>query len=316
MIIVSAADERFVPHFATMLHSAWFHNRTAQFYLLDCGITDETKAILEAFAAKHDMRFSVEAVDTAMFADIPIHRKDLTFATFARLTLTSVFSETCEKVIFLDADCVVTGDLTQLWAIDLAHDLIAGVQDEKALQDDGGDGILRDRSVYINSGVMLVNLQAWREENFGEEVISYLRRHVLRSHEQSAINIVAAGRVRTLPETWNLMLHTLERRRIGSLQPHIIHCTGSMKPWLASDAPLGSVYRFHRGMTPFPLDRTLPTYRSRLHTIASLIALRPKYWRRLIIPPLNNRDFTIPYLEKAGRDASAINQPMNRTNLS
>ena len=306
MIIVSAADERFVPHYATMLHSGWFHNRRAEFHLLDCGITDETRRSLEEFAARHDMRLTIVTVDTALFHDLPITRDDLTAATFARLKLPEVFPDTCDKVIFLDADCVVTGDLSELWEIDISDYLIAGVQDDEALKNDGGDGILRDRSIYINSGVMLVNLRAWREENFGDAVIAYLRQRVLRSHEQSAINIVAAGRIKTLPETWNLMLHTMDGRRLGSIKPRIVHCTGNMKPWLAADAPLASVYLCHRNLTPFPLDRTLPQYRSRLHVILSLMALRPKYWRRLTIPRLNDRDFANPYRDKVGRDASAI----------
>jgi lipopolysaccharide biosynthesis glycosyltransferase len=311
VIIVSAADEGFVPHFATTLHSAWFHNRQAEFYLLDCGITDETKGMLSEFASKHGMRFTIVTIDTAMFQNLPITRSDLTAATFARLKLPDIFPQTCDRVIFLDADCVVTGHLSELWEADVSDNLIAGVQDDQALKADGGDGILRDHSTYINSGVMLVNLRAWREEKFGETVLSYLSQHALRSNEQSAINIVAAGRIKTIPEIWNLMLHTMDGRRLGSIKPRIVHCTGYMKPWLASDAPLGSIYLCHRNMTPFPINQPLPPYRSRLRTILNLIALRPKYWRRLIVPPINDRDFARPYVKKVERDASAYGRPMD-----
>ena len=34
-----------------MLHSAWFHNRQAEFYLLDCGMTAATVDTLTAYAA-------------------------------------------------------------------------------------------------------------------------------------------------------------------------------------------------------------------------------------------------------------------------
>jgi lipopolysaccharide biosynthesis glycosyltransferase len=306
VIIVSAADERFVPHYATTLHSGWFHNREAAFHLLDCGITEETRGKLREFAATHGMRLTIVTVDTALFHDLPITRDDLTAATFARLRLPAIFPADCDKVIFLDADCVVTGDLRELWETDISDHLIAGVQDERALREDGADGILRDRSTYINSGVMLINLRAWREENFGDAVISVLRQGALRSHEQSAINIVAAGRIKTVPEIWNLMLHTMDGRRLGAIKPRIVHCTGNMKPWLAADAPLASIYRGHRNLTPFPLDRPLPPYRSRLHVILSLMALRPKYWRRLIVPALNDRDFAIPYMASVGHDKATI----------
>src|SRR5262245_24892855 len=61
--IVSAADERFAAHFATMLHSAWSHHPTANFHLLDCGIAPETVINLETFAAAAGIRLNVIKVD-------------------------------------------------------------------------------------------------------------------------------------------------------------------------------------------------------------------------------------------------------------
>jgi len=49
MTIVSAADEGFAAHFAAMLHSAWTHHPTAEFYFLDCGIEPQTLADLRKF---------------------------------------------------------------------------------------------------------------------------------------------------------------------------------------------------------------------------------------------------------------------------
>lgn len=311
MIIVSAADEGFVPHYATMLHSGWFHNRQAEFCLLDCGITSDTRQRLERFAAEHAMRFTIVPIETEAFRDLPLTRDDLTAATFARLTLPDIFPDVSDRLIFLDADCVVTGDLSPLWETDICGYLIAGVQDDKALEADGADGILRDQSIYINAGVMLVNLQAWRDENFGEAVIDYLRGRRLRSNEQSAINIMAAGRIKLISELWNLMLHTMDGRRLGTIEPRVIHSTGMMKPWLVSDAPLGAIYRCHRNLTPFPLDRFLPNHRSRLRVALNLLALRRKYWRRIYIPPINDRDFTNPYVEKVSQAISAAERPVS-----
>ena len=59
MIIGSAADERFVGHFAAMLHSASAHHPTAEFHLIDCGIAPGSRDRLRHLASKRNVRLSV-----------------------------------------------------------------------------------------------------------------------------------------------------------------------------------------------------------------------------------------------------------------
>jgi lipopolysaccharide biosynthesis glycosyltransferase len=63
MTIVSAADEGFAAHFAAMLHSAWTHHPTAEFYLLDCGIGPRTLADLREFATNQGTRLNIIRID-------------------------------------------------------------------------------------------------------------------------------------------------------------------------------------------------------------------------------------------------------------
>lgn len=280
-----------------MLHSAWLHNRQAEFYLLDCGIAPATLAALSAFAAKLKAPLNVTKIDTTPFRDLPT-TPAWSVAVYVRLLLASVLPGKHERAIYLDSDCIVTGDLSRLWATDISSHFVAGVKDDSAWANERTYSGLDNLATYINAGVMLVNLRAWRETEFAEAVIAYVRRHDLRYGEQTAINAVAAGRIKIISDEWNFMLHKCDTEGYSPTTPSIIHCTGLRKPWLHRDAMFVPIYLYHRNATPFPMNGPTTLYPSRLHFIISLLLLRRKYWRRLLVSHRYNRSFTSPYLHR------------------
>src|SRR5215510_5542238 len=111
LTIVSAADERFAAHFAAMLHSAWTHHPTAEFYFLDCGLEPRTLSDLRGFAATRGIGLTVIKIDVTAFRDLPTNRA-LSLAAYARLLIPDLFPSSIERVLYLDADCIVVADLT------------------------------------------------------------------------------------------------------------------------------------------------------------------------------------------------------------
>jgi lipopolysaccharide biosynthesis glycosyltransferase len=75
---------------------------------------------------------------------------------------------------------------------------------------------------YFNSGVLLVDLVRWREENCGKRCLEFSRTNTLPTiwHDQTMLNAVLKGRVFSLGQEWNLMAY-----------PSIVHYTAA-KPWL------------------------------------------------------------------------------------
>src|SRR5436853_26353 len=128
MRIVSATDERFAAHFAAMLHSAWTQHPTAEFYLLDCGIEPRTLADLTSFASTRGIRLTVIKIDLTAFRDLPTNTA-WGVATYARLLLPDLLPSGIERVLYLDADCIVVSNLTALWHIDMGQAAIAAVED-------------------------------------------------------------------------------------------------------------------------------------------------------------------------------------------
>jgi len=300
VIIVSTSDEHFVPHFATMLHSAWYHNREAEFYLLDCGIAPETLETLTAFALKLGIRLTIAKIDISPILDLPTGPAQ-SVAVYGRLMIASVLPNTCERAIYLDADCIVTSDLSQLWTVDISKHLIAGVKDDPARRFEIRKHGLRGHPDYVNSGVMLVNLGAWREKKFVETTLSYIRGHSVLAHvDQTAINAIAEGRIKIISEAWNFMFGHMSSTRNPPIRPRIVHYAGPCRPWLHSDAMFASIYLHHRNLTPYPIESPTLRYRSRFRVALNLIFLQKKYRRRLVLSRYYHRTFATPFLKSIG----------------
>jgi lipopolysaccharide biosynthesis glycosyltransferase len=103
-------------------------------------------------------------------------------------------------------------------------------------------------AAYFNSGVLVVDLEAWRNADLPRKMLNCLDRH--RDHvrwwDQYALNVVLSGQWKPLDPRWNQGSHVYVFRnwtqspynRDTFLQvlddPYIIHFTTRYKPWKVS----------------------------------------------------------------------------------
>jgi lipopolysaccharide biosynthesis glycosyltransferase len=275
--IVSAADENYAAHFAALLHSAWTHHRDAKLYLLDCGLDPVTALMLRNYASQHGIRLTILKVDTDSFDGLPTTR-DWSPAIYARLLIPDLLPD-AERALYIDADCIVVGNLSAAWRLDMGDAAVVGIRDRGA----HNERVFRlPTESYINSGVLLMNLPIWRQQRLGAAVLSFLCDIKPTFPDQTAINAII-DRKMFLTEGWNFLVGDKERP-IGQWDtPRIIHFTGPMKPWLYRDAPFGELYVYHRNQTPFPILSPRTVSRSFLRRLVNLGLGRPKYWRRMIL---------------------------------
>ena len=68
------------------------------------------------------------------------------------------------KIIYLDCDLIVEQQLSKLFNYDIGRYPIAAVEDMWSGKDDNYERLGYDRKYgYFNSGVLLINLDMWRE---------------------------------------------------------------------------------------------------------------------------------------------------------
>ena len=235
--IFFALNDSYTSHYCVTMVSVLTNtpNRHCHFYLLTDYISEKNKG-----------RFSrVEK----QYANCSIHYQLITekiFDSFHRnidylVSPVSYYryiipelSPQLDKALYLDGDLVVNGSLEKLWDTDITDYLCAGVHDLwiENINYKPQIGFSSDE-LYINAGVLLLNIPKMREEKIYEKLcettISLGKQ--IQFQDQDIINIVCRGRVKELPERYNFttenaIKHPQERDKAIVLAPVRV-CRGS-----------------------------------------------------------------------------------------
>lgn len=248
VVVSFGIDTNFVPHAATVIASILAHAPGARFrfLVLYCDVEPSRRAVLESVApaARFDW-LEIDDADVPRFRD----RNHFTRAILFRLGLEKLAPVDCRRTIYLDADVIVLRDLRELWRTDLGGNPIGGVMDTFVYYQD----YLRDfpkqwglephKGDYVNSGVLLIDLDEVRREKSFSKVIEFIAEHgdALLFADQDAINFVYWGRCVTLANEWNT---TRDRaiphaasllplsKQLNGCAPAIVHFNHEYKPWL------------------------------------------------------------------------------------
>ena len=143
------------------------------------------------------------------------------FPTFTRLWLADVLEE--DKVLWLDVDTIVTHSLSDLWNIDLANYYIAGVLDGSY------NNYPEINFKYINAGILLFNLKAWRENHLSEKATELLNTQTWRYGDQDIINYLCKDKILYINSRYNYgrYVYTNDVQKPVC----IYHYPGKPKPW-------------------------------------------------------------------------------------
>jgi lipopolysaccharide biosynthesis glycosyltransferase len=171
--------------------------------------------------------------------------------TAYRLKIGSIMQD-LDRIIFLDADLLVTKSLLALWNTDISNYYLACVDDQAPLNNEFNDWMqnlkLPTGYRYVNTGVCLCNLKKWREDNIEKHLFDAATNFydVLKFPEQDILNIVCAGKTLKLLHIWNAMplqkyIATEEKEEAFS-DPHIIHYACYNKPWIYPDVSYADLF--------------------------------------------------------------------------
>jgi lipopolysaccharide biosynthesis glycosyltransferase len=276
-IVLCAADENYVRPLAVTLHSAASQLATGSFLqvvLLDGGISESSWVGLKETLVGLPVSLQVIRPDLNLVSGFATSHH-ISHAAYLRLLASKLLPEHVEKVIYLDSDLLVLDDVAKLWKVELGEDYCAAVPDiacpfidakeyfSNGETAEGSFGSVpyvaaispipnwRELGIdgtgrYFNSGVMVMNLKRWRQDDVVQQLFDCLR--VNREHvwcwDQYALNVVFAGKWQPLEPRWNQGSHVYQypgenHCPIAADQfvamrdnPAILHYTTEYKPWM------------------------------------------------------------------------------------
>ena len=211
-------------------------------YLLhDETLTNDNRQKFLRTAEKYNQ--SIEFIDVSSRRDaLPKNIKQFFYKMYSsvavlyRLMIPEIIQ--ADKVIYLDADIIVTMDIQELWNVDLNNNCIAAKIDEAQIKNTHSFTPIKiffmlnknSPDYYFNSGVLVMNSKLIRENyNFFDDAMKWLMRH---SHsaifaDQDVLNAKFFGHVVFLDERFNKFAGTIKSDQ--DISNMIIHSAGAEK---------------------------------------------------------------------------------------
>lgn len=189
-----------------------------------------------------------------------------------KFDLPQILSE--EKIIYIDGDTIIQGDISELW--DLTYDDygIYAVDDQLDTLTDGyselSSGIAIKSPHYYNSGVMVMNLDKMRRDHRTEELVEYRINGKNRYMDQDAFNAVMHEDIKPIGFRYNFLIQVTDFYDIDELNAKfscnettvegivdkalILHFAGPIKPWVYNRPWFTDIFYRYYNMTDYKTD--------------------------------------------------------------
>ena len=276
MDIVHCLDNNYVPFCGTAMVSCCENNsKPIHFHIISSSLSDDNKSALKAIANKYGKQISFYDVDENILKDCIIREGDhVSVAAYLRILIPNILSVEITKVLYLDCDLIVCGDLSELFNTDLTSYACGGVYDGST------DNITTYNrlkypimSGYFNTGVLLMNIDYWRKNDITAEIFKFIKNFPERLlwWDQDAINGVLLGKIKFLPFKYNMtdpfyMVNLplrqvyIDEIELSLFNPVILHFATSNKPWYPENQhPLK--YKFYHYLSLTQWEKRYPIRR-------------------------------------------------------
>ena len=248
--ILCATDDNYAPYCGIMLTSLFVNNKDCQFVVyvfVDGSLTEENVERYKRLGTKYGNDIKLKFVDESLVKRFPLNKRvAITLPTYYRLLAADLLPDMIHRVIYLDCDALVVGDIKPLWNVNIDGIALAGVMDCALYFDSLCNrlGYSVEYS-YFNAGVLVLNLDYWRENCLTKKVVKFIFDNYshLRWMDQDALNGTLYNVKLLLPARYNYSTrfflkkfwenYSLERQKYyleesGNIV--IIHYQGN-KPW-------------------------------------------------------------------------------------
>lgn len=238
--IAFAIDAKYTPHLETLIKSICYYNKNVNFYVLHNDIPEEWFEGIQCKLEKMGNNlFSIHISDD-IFKDYKTLEHISSSSSYYRLLIPKLINQA--RVLYLDADIIVNGSLSDFYYSDL-NGAPVGVVKDYGMGENFPFPYL-DASVskkYFNSGVLLIDCVTWRNEGLVDTLLQTVEEYgdqVLYG-DQCILNIVLREQAKYYSFTENAQVQYIEaiknRHNIKSINldatPTIIHYAAKHKPW-------------------------------------------------------------------------------------
>lgn len=262
--IVIVSNDGYIQHAAVMLTSLFCTNKDKHFviWLLTDGITKETMSKLQTVCVTHGAELKVITCGIDNLGDFPVGQWNPIM--YFKLLIPQLLPATEKRCLFLDVDMIVHDDITALYHWNLQDKVIAAAEDMPDCITFKPRLGLKDTDFCINSGVMVCDLEKWRQMEHKQPIMDYATAIIHKIvNEQDVIACYFKDKIALLPIRWNMTTFYFNRcpkifsKYLHGLDwakkyPGIIHFAAPIKPWFKDcQHPYRKLYKQYLKLTPW-----------------------------------------------------------------
>ena len=255
--IFFTTDDNYIPYLDVAVSSLIANASREYSYriiVLNTGLDEENRAKVKA---REREGFVIDFVDISESVEgIRSRLKNVyhfSIVTYYRLFIASLFPQ-YDKIIYLDCDLRVRGDISRLYGIDLGENIMGAVPDryvssteEFRLYAEKAVGV--DPDTYFNAGVLVISLEQFRKNDIERKFTELLTNYEfdLLDPDQAYLNYLCFGKTRILPTSWN----TCPEGVCCEGEKNIVHYNLYKKPWQYDGIPGGEYFWEYAESSPF-----------------------------------------------------------------
>lgn len=288
--ILCTPDNNYVPYCGIMLTSLFENNKGVDFevYIMCERLDDNNIADFKRLAKLYHVQIKILTVNKELFKKCPVRPGDhISIAAYFRLIAPEMLPKHINKVLYIDCDIIVNASIEEFYAFNIDKNAFGAVIDEAFFNNEKYERLCYDkRYSHINSGVLLLNLDYWRENKIADKCLEYISKYPerVKFHDQDTLNAVLHKEMKLLPIKYNLQtgfLFTDYTRYYendmpeileATKSPVIIHFTGVSKPWfIGSRHPYRKRFMHYKNIS---LWKAYPLKKNRYSLYERIIKLR------------------------------------------
>ncbi len=267
--ILVSTDRNYLKYLRVLMVSVYENHPDCEvnFYVLHDKLDETDEAYGNEVADMYGQKVYYLKVDASLYDDLPFGGQLWTIETMYRLCAHQILPETLDRILYLDIDIIVDGDLLPYYTMDFEDNFLIASKCRYDIRNE--NGTLTDFEIketmnpetaraggYFNAGVILINLEKFRAENidveFYKNVVETVTGNNNILNDQGLLNMAFLTKTKLLKNghynyriDFSLPDYFSERKRFHydeemsyqyyPYQPTIIHYCGLIpknnKPW-------------------------------------------------------------------------------------
>lgn len=242
--IAFGVNDGYIPYICVTIKSIIENNtnETLYFHILCDHISEKKRRLLdESIYGCTSAIVKIHHIDNNQLSGL---KESWSIQAWYRIFLPDILNADIHRVLYLDADTIVTGRIIDLFTMDMTNRSIAAVMDIESFNSETFKRCKYDSSKkYICSGVLLMNLDYWRKHDMTNLIINWARENndKIKFPDQDTINYLCQDTKILLPLKYGILNRFFYDKEILCSEylhelkecisnPVIIHYAG-LNPW-------------------------------------------------------------------------------------